>query len=247
MFDFDLVLQELDKPRLRQPLPEFLPSNRGARTRVVPEDELSRMHRNWFIELERRIEFLAGHGIDVAWLYEWAAKYTWSWLTQDMSRNHEIYTHDLRYVDPTTFGRTMVGLDEFVEYNMSFFDAISNWRYDPFPDQMYIDVTPDGETRLVVRYMGSGFFDGTLRLYPYDDTAPALQGMGTFVQACAVDRYHFTPDGLMYFGETLWDFMDMAQTAGIAPRDDSWQFKAIMQAARLPGLAQRLRGRVPKL
>ena len=247
MFDFQLVLDELDKPRLRQPLPEFLPSNRGVRTRVIPEDQLSAMHRGWFVELERRIEFLAERGIDIGWLYEWAAKYTWSWLARDMSRNAELYTSDLRYVDPTTFGRTIVGLDEFVSYNFAFLDAISDWRYDPFPDQMYIDVTPDGETRMVVRYMGSGYFDGTLRLYPYDETAPAMRGAGVFVQSCAVDRYHFTPDGLMYFGETLWDFMDMAQSTGLVPRDDSWQFKALMRMSGLPSLVQRVRNQaVPR-
>ncbi|WP_024794025.1 nuclear transport factor 2 family protein [Tomitella biformata] len=247
MFDFNLLLNELDKPRLRQPLPEFLPSNRGVQARVIAEDELNKMHREFFVELKRQIDFLGGHGIDIGWLYDWAAKYTWSWLARDMSRNDEIYTQDLRYVDPTTFGRTIVGQEEFVKYNFAFLDAISDWRYDPFPDQFYIDVTADGETRLVIRYMGSGYFDGTLRLYPYDDTAPALTGAGNFVQACAVDRYHFSPDGLMCFGETLWDFMDMAQSAGIAPRDDSWQFKALMQAARLPALGNRLRRRVPFL
>lgn len=246
MFDVNLTFHELAKTRLKQPLPEFLPSNRGERTRVITEDELNKTTREWFGEFERRVEFLADHGLDIAWLYEWAAKYLWSWLTLDMSRNRELYTEDLRYKDPTTFGRTLVGLDQFVDYNMAFFSAISSWRYDPFPDQTYIDVTPDGETRMVIRYMGSGFFDGTLRMYPYDDTAPSLTGRGTFVQATAVDRYHFTPDGLMYFGETLWDFMDMAQTSGLAPRDDSWQFKAILQATRFPGLAQRIRSLVPK-
>ncbi len=244
MFDFNLLEQELDKPRLRQPLPEFLTTNRGVRARVIPEDELNKMHRGWFTELERRIEFLGGHGIDIGWLYEWAAKYTWSWLARDMSRNDELYTQDLRYVDPTTFGRTIVGLDEFVDYNFAFLNAISDWRYDPFPDQMYIDVTTDREVRLVVRYMGSGYFDGTLRLYPYDTGASSLTGSGNFVQSCAVDRYHFNADGLMYFGETLWDFMDMAQSVGLVPRDDSPQFKMLMRAAGLPVLIQKARGRI---
>jgi hypothetical protein len=50
--------------------------------------------------------------------------------------------------DPTTFGRTIAGLDEFVGYNVAFLTAISNWRHDPYPHQMSIDVTPDG-VRLV--------------------------------------------------------------------------------------------------
>jgi hypothetical protein len=245
LFDFHLLEKELDKPRLRQALPEFLAGNRGVRTRVIPEAELNKMHRQWFVELERRIEFMGQRAVDIGWLYEWAAKYTWSWLARDMSRNDELYTQDLHYVDPTTFGRTMVGLDEFVKYNFAFLNAISDWRYDPFPDQMYIDVTPDGDTRLVVRYMGSGYVDGTLRLYPYDDAAPGLTGTGKFVQSCAVDRYHFNSDGLMYFGETLWDFMDMAQSVGLVPRDDSRQFKLLMRVAALPGLVQKTRNRIP--
>ncbi|MGV0806594.1 nuclear transport factor 2 family protein [Mycolicibacterium setense] len=247
MFDVNLLEQELDKPRLRQPLPEFLSTNRGVRARVIPEGDLNKMHRQWFVELERRIEFLGKHGIDIGWLHEWSAKYTWSWLARDMSRNNELYTRDLRYIDPTTFGRTIVGLDAFVNYNFAFLNAISDWRYDPFPDQMYIDVTADGETRMVVRYMGSGYFDGTLRLYPYDDTAPALTGKGNFVQSCAVDRYHFNADGLMYFGETLWDFIDVAQSTGMVPRDDSWQFKALMRVSQIPSVVQRIRSRTPLL
>lgn len=244
MFDFALVEKELDRPRLRQPLPARLPSNRGDPARVVPEDELNAMHREWFRRLEQRIAFMADHGIDIGWLYEWAAKYTWSWLSQDMSRNHELYTDDLRYVDPTTFGRELVGLDEFVKYNFAFLNAISDWRYDPFPDQMYIDVTPEREVRLVVRYMGSGYMDGTLRLYPYDESAPALVGNGAFIQGCAVDRYHFNSDGLMTFGETLWDFMDMAQSAGLVPRDDSPVFRSAIKVAQIPRkLGNRLRRR----
>ena len=68
MFDFNLLIEELAKPRLRQPLPEYLSSNRGAPWRVIPEDELNKMHRGWFVELERRIEFLGSHGIDIGWL-----------------------------------------------------------------------------------------------------------------------------------------------------------------------------------
>lgn len=242
MFDFALVEKELDRPRLSRPLPAELPSNRGERARVVPEAELNAMHREWFRRLEQRIAFLSEHGLEVGWLYEWAAKYTWSWLSQDMSRNHELYVDDLRYVDPTTFGRTLVGLDEFVDYNFAFLGAISDWRYDPFPDQMYIDVTPENDVRLVVRYMGSGFFDGTLRLYPYDESAPALEGNGAFIQGCATDRYHFNSDGLMTFGETLWDFMDMAQASGLAPRDDSMAFRTAIKAAQIPRkLGKRLR------
>jgi hypothetical protein len=150
-----------------------------------------------------------------------------------MSLNHELYTEDLRYKDPTTFGRTMVGLDEFVTYNFVYFAAIPDWRYDPLPNQVYLDFTPDGEVRFVIRYLGSGHWDGPLKVYPYDDSAPALVGNGTFVQCTAVDRYHFNTDGLMYEGETLFDAFDATQSAGIMPGPDSWQFSTLLRAAGL--------------
>ena len=65
-----------------------------------------------------------------------------------MSLNHELYAPDIRYTDVTTFGRTIVGIDEFVKYNFAFFDAIPDWRYDPLPDQVGLwkgrPVPPDG-------------------------------------------------------------------------------------------------------
>lgn len=72
----------------------------------------------------------------------------------------------------------------------------------------------------------------------------AIVGTGKFVQSCAVDRCHFTPDGLMYFGETLWDFMDMAQTIGVVPRNGSWQFKSLTRLSAVPGHVQRIRNRI---
>ena len=93
-------------------------------------------------------------------------KYWWSWLMRDMSLNHELYTEDLRYKDPSTFGRILVGQEEFVTYNFAFFDAIPDWRYDPLPGQVYIDLTPDGELRMCIRYIGTGHFSGALKFYP---------------------------------------------------------------------------------
>lgn len=248
MFNEELFQEALAKPRLRQPLPEFLAGNRsGGRVPVLGEDELTAMTQRWFDDFERKVAHYKNFGIDVAWLIEWAKKYWWSWLMRDMSLNDELYTQDLRYKDPTTFGRTLVGLDEFVKYNFAFFDAIPDWRYDPLPGQVYIDITPEGETRIVIRYIGSGHFDGSLRFYPYDDTAPTVHGIGTFVQCTAVDRYHFNSDGLMYEGETLFDLLDALQSAGVVPADDSWQFKTLMQASRVPAIVQKLRRSVPIL
>lgn len=246
MFDESQFQAALSLPRLRQPLPKFLPGNRaGARVPVIDEDELNAMTARWFVDLDRKVAHYAGFGVDIAWVVEWAKKYWWSWLMRDMSLNHELYTQDLRYKDPTTFGRIIVGQEEFLKYNFAFFDAIPDWRYDPLPGEIYIDLTPEGETRIVIRYIGSGHFDGALRFYPYDESAPVLKGVGTFVQCTAVDRYHFNADGLMYEGETLFDLLDATQSAGIVPSGDSWQLRALMKASYVPSALQDLRRALP--
>jgi len=247
MFDEAAFQEALARPRLRGPLPEYLPANRGdrgQRIRVRTEEELNATTARWFDDFQRKIDLYRGLGVDLDWMMTWAKKYWWSWLMRDMSHNHELYTEDVRYVDPTTFGRTIVGIEEFERYNFAFFDAIPDWRYDPLPGQVYLDVTPEKEARIMIRYVGSGHFSGKLRLYPYDETAPAIHGIGTFVQCTAVDRYHFNADGLLYEGETLWDFLDATQSAGVLPRDDSWQFRLLMGASKLPAAVQRLRGRL---
>ncbi|MBJ8344633.1 nuclear transport factor 2 family protein [Antrihabitans sp. YC2-6] len=246
MFDEALFQAALAKPRLRQPVPQFQAGNRaGGRVPVLDEAELNAMTQQWFEDLEKKVAHYRGFGIDIAWVVEWSKKYWWSWLMRDMSRNDELYTKDLRYKDVTTFGRVIVGHEEFVKYNFAFFDAIPDWRYDPLPGQIYIDLDPSGEVRVIVRYIGSGHFDGTLRFYPYDDTAPSLRGTGSFLQCTAVDRYHFNSDGLMYEGETLFDILDGTQSAGILPAGDSWQLRALMRASYVPGIIQDLRRRLP--
>lgn len=244
MFDETKFQEALALPRLNQPIPEFLPGNRaGGRVRTITEPELNAMTAQWFADYEKKIAFYAEHGLDIAWTLEWAKKYWWSWLMRDMSLNHELYTDDLRYKDPSTFGRIMVGQEEFVTYNFAFFDAIPDWRYDPLPGQVYIDLTPEGEVRMCVRYIGTGHFSGSLRFYPYDDGAPTLHGNGTFLQCTAVDRYHFNADGLMYEGETLFDLLDATQSAGILPGDDSRLFKVLIGASRIPNIVHRIRSR----
>jgi hypothetical protein len=208
------------------------------------EDELSATTAQWFVDAERKVAHYSKLGVDLAWLIPWAKKYWWSWLERDMSLNDELYAPGLRYKDVTSFGRTLVGLDEFVAYNFAFFDAIPDWRYDPLPGQLYLDVTPDGDVRIVIRYVGSGHWDGPLRLYPYDATAPAIPGTGQFVQVTAVDRYHFDSERRLADGETLYDAFDALQSATLLPRDDSWQFRALLRVARLGLLAkQKRRGR----
>jgi len=237
VFTEAMFQQALLQPRLQQPIPAFL-TNRAEPVPVMNEAELNAMTRRWFDEYEKKIAFYADHGLDIAWSLEWAKKYWWSWLVRDMSYNDELYTQDLRYKDVTSLGATMVGLDEFVRYNFAFFDAIPDWRYDPIPGQLAIDIKPEGETTMMVRYYGSGHIKGPLKLHPYDDTAVTIPGNGAFVQCTAVDRYHFNADGLMYEGETLYDLVDAVQTAGILPGPSSLAFKAMMGAA---GTVTRLR------
>ncbi|MBF6248969.1 nuclear transport factor 2 family protein [Nocardia farcinica] len=245
MFDEAEFQRALAQPRLSRPVPEFLESNRAVPIRAIPETELQATTQQWFESFATKLDYLGErHGTDLSWLMTWAKKYWWSFLVRDMSVNDELYAPDIRYTDVTTFGRTIVGIDEFVKYNFAFFDAIPDWRYDPLPDQVYIDVQPDGTVRTVIRYLGSGHWTGPLRLYPYDDSAPTLYGTGRFIQAPAVDRYHFTEDGLMAEGETLYDFLDGVQRAGILPRDDSRPFRALMAASKIPAMAQRVGRRI---
>lgn len=241
-FSEEMFQAAIAKPRLAQPVPEYLAGRRGdGKIRVLQEDELRAMTQRWFADFERKVVFYRQHGLEIGWMMTWAKKYWWSWLMRDMSLNHELYTDDVAYLDPTSFGRVIKGMDQFVAYNYAFFDAIPDWRYDPIPGQVYIDVTPEGELRTLVRYYGSGHVSGSLKFHPYDDTAPVLHGNGTFVQCVAVDRYHFNKDGLMYEGETLWDFIDATQSAGILPAGDSTVFRALMRASKLARYGARAR------
>ncbi|MFI8976988.1 nuclear transport factor 2 family protein [Nocardia asteroides] len=236
MFDEELFQRSLREPRLMQPIPQVL-HTRAEPVRVLDEAELSAMTQRWFDEYEKKIDFYGAHGLDIGWTLDWAKKYWWSWKARDMSYNHELYTADLRYKDVTSLGATMVGLDAFVAYNFAFFDAIPDWRYDPIPGQAYVDVTPEGELRMVVRYFGSGHLVGPLKLHPYDDDAVTIPGNGAFVQCTAVDRYHFNTDRLMYEGETLYDLIDGVQLAGMLPAPSSTAFKLLMTGA---GVASRV-------
>lgn len=236
----------LARPRLVGDIPEYLNSTRGEPVRVLQEAELQTTTRQWFTDFDRKLDHYSNHfGTDFSWLTTWAKKYWWSFLVRDMSINGELYADDLKYTDVTTFGRTITGIDDFVTYNFAFFDAIPDWRYDPLPDQVYLDVTPEGTVRTMIRYIGSGHFSGRLRLYPYDDTAPCIYGNGQFLQCPAVDRYHFNSDGLMQEGETLYDTLDALQRVGILPRDDSWQFHTLFAASKVPVTVSGLLRRIP--
>lgn len=92
----------------------------------------------------------------------WAETYWWSWLMCDMSFNHELYTENLKYKDPTALGRD-----------------------------------------------------------------------------------HFNPNGLMYEGETLWDFINATRSAGIMPSDESWIFRKLIGVSGYLGVVQQLKQSLP--
>lgn len=248
MFDEEQFQAALARPRLQGHVPNYLKSNRAEPIRVLQEDELQAMTSQWFVDFDRRLEhYSKAFDTDMSWVMTWAKKYWWSFLVRDMDSNHELYAPDIRYTDVTTFGRTIVGIDDFVTYNFAFFDAIPDWRYDPLPDQVFMDVTPEGKFRFVIRYIGSGHWTGPLRLFPYDDTAPAIHGDGRFIQAPAVDRYQFNADGLMDEGETLYDILDALQRGGVLPRDDSWQLHALFAASKVPAAVSKVQRRLGSL
>ena len=244
MYDENEFRRALSQNRLQGHVPEYLHSNRLVPIRVLQEAELQIMTRQWFMDFELKLAAYRKHGIDLSWLMAWSKKYWWSWLVRDMDVNAELYAPDLKYTDPSALGKTIVGVEEFVKYNFAFFDAIPDWRYDPLPDQVYLDVTPEGKTRMVIRYIGSGHWTGPLKFYPYDDSAPALYGNGQFLQCPAVDRYHFNKDGLMEEGETVFDLVDCMQRISALPRGDSWQFKAISAASRAAAIAHKAKQRL---
>ncbi|TMS46538.1 nuclear transport factor 2 family protein [Mycobacterium sp. DBP42] len=241
MFDEELFQKALDQPRLQGHVPTYLKSNRAEPIRVLKEPELQAMTKQWFVDFESKLDHYSKHfQTDLSWVMTWAKKYWWSFLVRDMDLNHELYAPDIKYTDVSTFGHTIRGIDEFVTYNFAFFEAIPDWRYDPLPDQVYLDVKPDGTVRTMIRYIGSGHWTGALRLHPFDDSAPRVYGTGQFIQCPAVDRYHFNKDGLMEEGETLYDIVDGLQRGGILPGGDSRLLRGLFGLSKVPATASRL-------
>ena len=238
--------EALDRKLLAKAPPEFVVGNRSQAERVYDEDELNANTRAWFADFEEQVRHYETLGHDLQWLIDWTKKWWWSWLVRDLDVVREICTEDMKYKDPVSFGKTMVGIQEFIDYNVAFFDAVPDWRYDPLPGQFYLNVAADGSARMMVRYVGTGHWDAPLRLYPFDETAQSLPGNGAFIQCPAVDRYDFDADGRLGDGETLWDAFDAMQMSGLFPKADSIQFKLVMNAAKLPNLAARVRRHLPR-
>jgi len=237
--------QALDRKQLKKAPPAFVQGNRSQAEKVFTEDELNQNARIWFQEFEEQIRFYEKLGHDLQWVLDWTKKWWWSWLVRDWPVIRSLCTEDVRYKDPVSFGKEMVGVQEFIDYNVAFFDAIPDWRYDPLPGETFLQVNPDGTVQMMVRYLGSGHWDGPLKVYPFDETAQALPGNGTFMQCPAVDRYYWNADHRLYKGETLWDAFEAVQASGIFPKAGSLPFNLAFSALKVPNAASRLIRRLP--
>ncbi|MGW0057450.1 nuclear transport factor 2 family protein [Nocardia nova] len=237
--------QAMDRRMLKKAPPKLFRGNRSQAERVFTEDELNANARTWFQQFEEQISFYEKLGHDLQWVVDWTKKWWWSWLVRDFDVVAELCTRDVTYKDPVSFGKTLVGLQEFIDYNVAFFDAIPDWRYDPLPGESFLQVNPDGTVQMMVRYLGTGHWDGPLKVYPFDETATSLPGNGAFMQCSAVDRYYWNADHMLYKGETLWDAFEGLQGSGVFPEAGSLPFKLLMNALRVPNTAARLRRSLP--
>ncbi len=237
--------QALERHLLKGTPPTFVRGNRSHAERVFSEDELNENARTWFRQFEEQVRHYEKLGHDLGWVVDWTKKWWYGWLIRDMDVVAEICTPDMIYKDPVCFGKPLVGFQEFVDYNFAFFDAIPDLRYDPLPGQSFLQVNPDGTAQMMVRYIGTGHWDGPLKMYPFDETAPALPGNGAFMQCSAVDRYYWNTDHKLYKGETIWDGFDVMQMSGIFPKAGGVQFRLLMNALKVPNMASRLRRSLP--
>lgn len=237
----------LNRRTLRKPPPPFLKGNRGQGVRALTEDELIAGTRQFFRETEEQLRFYTDNlGHDVMWFNDWLRKYWAAWSGGiDEAAVWEILAPTVSYKDPLSFGREMVGIQAFIDYNQAFFDAAPDLRYDALPGQCAINVSPSGELLFMARYVGCGHWDEPLRMYPFTPGSKGIPGNGVFTQLYPVDRYHFTPDGVMSHGETLWDPLDALQLIKALPSDESLVFKSLVKAGSVASVATRVRHKLP--
>lgn len=237
----------LDRKTLLKPPPEYLKGNLAHPVRVLSEDELCRGTRQFFEELEAQLTYYSERlDHDVMWLNDWLRRYWAAWvggIDEDLVR--QTIAEDVEYKDPTAFGRPMVGIQNFIDYNQAFFDAATDLRYDALPGQVSIQVSPSGEVLFMARYSGCGHWDRPLRMHPWTPGARAIPATGAFVQLFPVDRYHFDEEHKLCRGETLWDPIEAMQLIKVLPSDESLLFRGMMAAGHVGALATRLTRRLP--
>lgn len=237
----------LTRRTLRKAPPAFLQGNRGEPVRTLTEDELMAGTRQFFVDMDEQLRFYTDKlGHDVMWFNDWLRKYWAAWSGGiDEGAVREVLAPTVSYKDPLSFGRTMVGIQAFIDYNQAFFDAAPDLRYDALPGQAAINVSPTGELLFMARYVGCGHWDEPLRMYPFTPGSKGIPGNGAFTQLYPVDRYHFNADGVMSHGETLWDPFDALQIIKALPSDESLVFKSMVKAGSLASHASRLRRSLP--
>lgn len=226
----------LDRKAFKKPLPKYFGGNRTTPIKVVREEELCQGTRIFFDDLEKQLRFYSDRlGHDVMWFEDWLKKYWVAWLGGiDKALCHEVLHPDVEYVDPLSFGRVMVGVQGFIDYNQAFFDATPDLRYDAIPGQASVQVSPDGQLTFMARYYGTGYWEKPLRMYPFTPGSVAIPATGCFMQGTAVDRYHFCmKTRKLIRGETLWDPLGFMQMIGLIPNDATPQFHALMKAGTL--------------
>jgi hypothetical protein len=237
----------LNRKTLLKDPPVFLKGNLAHPVRVLNEDELIAGTRQFFDEFEAQMAYYSERlDHDVTWLTGWLKRYWAAWsggIDEDLVR--QTVAEDVVYKDPTAFGRPMVGVQNFIDYNQAFFDAATDLRYDALPGLCSVQVSPSGEVLFMARYSGCGHWDKPLRMHPWTKGARAIPATGAFVQLYPVDRYHFNADHQLCRGETLWDPMEAMQLISLLPSDTSLLFRGMMQAGSVGALATRLSRRLP--
>ncbi len=240
-------VEALARKTLRKPPPPVLQGNRGEPFKSLTEDELIAGTKQFFRDTEEQLRWYTEKlGVDVMWFNDWLRKYWAAWSGGiDEKAVWEVLSPTVSYMDPLSFGRTMVGVQAFIDYNQAFFDAAPDLRYDALPGMAAINVTPSGELLFMARYVGCGHWDAPLRMYPFTPGSKGIPGNGAFTQLYPVDRYHFTPDGVMSHGETLWDAVGALQLIKALPSDESLAFKGMAAAGSVASTASRIRRRLP--
>ncbi len=231
-----------------KPMPPFVQGNRSAPIPTVSEAELQDMTRRLFEEVEAQCAFYTEKlGNDVMWVLEWLKAYWSAWsggVQEDLVRL--TVDENCVYKDPLCFGRNMTSVQEFIDYNIAFFDASPDMAYYLIPGEVSLQVGPTGDVIFMGRYVGCGHWDNPLRMYPFTPGAPAIPGTGAYIQGYPVDRYHLdAKTHKVVRGETLYDPFELLQIQKLMPADTSLAFKAMVKGGQVVTPAIRMSRKLP--
>lgn len=240
--------QAIDRLHLPKNMPAIVQGNRGAPIHTVTERELQSLTRQLFAEVEEQCKFYTkGLGNDVMWVSDWLKMYWSAWNSGiDIELVYATVQPDVVYRDPLSFGRDMVGIQTFIDYNQAFYDSITDLAYYLIPGEVALQVSPKGDVLFMGRYWGCGTWSNPLRMYPFTAGSPEIPTTGDYIQGCPVDRYHLNPKTRKVFkGETLWDPLELLQLLRMMPKDDSLAFKALCKFGALATPALKLSRKLP--